>query len=187
VIDSPLGWLAEAGIERFRLRQSPEAQSPEPKTQTANVIPQPAAVAPARRNLDAVVQWTVRIRNYRTVATLVIFDQPLSLNDFKALERLSNDIGMAVNGMATQPLLQEQRFSIQDDAMVDVDSAQRWLQELPAPVVLLAGECGPFSNLLIHAGQTRQPVPILMNGILSTSETLIKKRELWQTLSAGLH
>ena len=187
MIDTPLGWLAEAGIERFRLRQSPEAQSPEPKTQTANVIPQPAAVAPARRNLDAVVQWTVRIRNYRTVATLVIFDQPLSPNDFKALERLSNDIGMAVNGMTTQPLLQEQRFSSQDDAMVDVESAQRWLQELPAPVVLLAGECGPFSNLLIQAGQTRKPAPILMNGILSTSETLIKKRELWQALSAGLH
>lgn len=187
MVDTPGGWLAETGIERFRLRQPPEMQTPEPQTQAASVTPQPAGVAPARRHLGAFVQWTARIRNYRTVATLVIFDQTPSPQDFKALERLSNDIGMAVNGMATQPLLQEQRFSTQDDAMVDVESVQRWLQELPALVVLLAGDCGAFANLLTQAGQIRQPAPILMNGILSPPEMLVKKRELWQALNSGAH
>ena len=187
MINTPQAWLAEVGIERFRLRRQPERQRSVLQTQQVSVATETAVLEPPRGDLDTVVEWTARIRNYRTVATLTCFDETLSASDFKMLERLSNDIGTAVNGMAIQPLVQEQRFSTLGTDLIDAERVQRWLQDLPGSVVLLAGNCTAFSNLLIRAGQIREPAPILISGILSASEMLEKKRQLWRALSPQIH
>lgn len=60
MINTPQAWLAEVGIERFRLRRQPERQRSVLQTQQVSVAAETAVLEPPRGDLDTVVEWTDR-------------------------------------------------------------------------------------------------------------------------------
>ncbi|MGK0400353.1 MAG: hypothetical protein ACJASJ_000503 [Candidatus Azotimanducaceae bacterium] len=179
--------LTEIGIDRWRLRRvgpapavQSEVESPSPEPITGQLSKE---IVQSETELD----WQIVIRNYRTLATLQLVrqaqDPPIAL----ALNQLSDDLGLAVNGLATKPLVQSQLFSTCNEQVIDSDKVLAWVADLPATLLLLSGQCPELITLIEQASVARAPrgfsviqVPDLLDPVMAVE----RKARLWQQLSA---
>ena len=179
--------LTEIGIDRWRLRGAatsaavePEAGSPDPTN------PQPTLNAPvaAMDLAESRIDWQVLVRNYRTVATLQLSKQGQDADAASQLNQLSDDIGLAVNGLATKPLLQSQLFSTSGEQVVDAAKAATWVADLPTTILVLADQ-SPELMALIEQVRTQSGTLILqVPDLLAPATTVEHKAQLWQRLRA---
>ena len=178
--------LTEIGIERWRLRgvARPTVES---ETHSSHLVnPQPPIDPPAMATgpAETRIDWQVLIRNYRTVATLQLSKARLDADLTSQLNQLSDDIGLAINGLATKPLLQSQLFSTSGEQVVDAAKAATWVADLPTTILVLAGQ-SPELMALIEQVRTQSGTLILqVPDLLAPATTVEHKAQLWQRLRA---
>ena len=181
--------LTEIGIDRWRLRGAatsaavePEAGSPDPTN------PQPTLNAPvaAMDLAESRIDWQVLVRNYRTVATLQLSKQGQAADAASQVNQLSDDIGLAVNGLATKPLLKSQLFSTSGEQVLDATKAATWIADLPTTVLALTGQCPELIALIERVfserGERRNWV-LQVPDLLAPATAVERKARLWQQLS----
>jgi len=126
------------------------------------------------------------VRNYRTVATLQLSKQGQAADAASQLNRLSDDIGLAVNGLATKPLLQSQLFSTSGEQVLDAAKAATWIADLPITVLALTGQCPELIALIERVfserGERRNWV-LQVPDLLAPATAVERKARLWQQLS----
>ena len=143
--------LTEIGIDRWRLRGADTSAGVEFETDPAHPAnPQPTVDAPvaAMDLAESRIDWQVLVRNYRTVATLQLSKQGQAADAASQVNQLSDDIGLAVNGLATKPLLQSQLFSTSGEQVLDATKAATWIADLPTTVLALTGQCPELIALI---------------------------------------
>ena len=181
--------LTEIGIERWRLRgvAQPTVESETHSSHLGNpqlpIDPPAMAMDPAETRID----WQVLIRNYRTVATLQLSKGRLDADLASQLNQLSDDIGLAVNGMATKPILQSQLFSTSGEQVVDAAKAAAWAADLPTTILVLAGQSPELMTLIeqVRTESAQSSTLILqVPDLLAPATTVEHKAQLWQHLRA---
>ncbi|MBT6792493.1 MAG: hypothetical protein HOA39_08680 [Gammaproteobacteria bacterium] len=180
--------LTEIGIERWRLRgvARPTVES---ETHSSHLVnPQPPIDPPAMATgpAETRIDWQVLIRNYRTVATLQLSKARLDADLTSQLNQLSDDIGLAINGLATKPLLQSQLFSTSGEQVLDATKAATWIADLPTTVLALTGQCPELIALIERVfserGERRNWV-LQVPDLLAPATAAERKARLWQQLS----
>lgn len=177
--------LTEIGIDRWRLRGrvkvgAVELETARPETPTTINAP-----SQAMGLTETSIDWQVLIRNYRTVATLQLSKERQDPDLVSQLNQVSDDIGQAVNAMATKPLLQSQLFSTSGEQVLDATKAP-WVSDLPKTVLVLAGQCPELIALIeqVWAQRAQGSTRILQVPDLFESATAVeRKARLWQQLS----
>ena len=181
--------LTEIGIERWRLRgvARPTVES---ETHSSHLVnPQPPIAPPAMVTgpAETRIDWQVLIRNYRTVATLQLSKQGQGADAALQLNQLSDDIGLAVNGLATKPLLQSQLLSTSGEQVLDATKAATWVADLPTTVLVLTSQCPEFIVLIeqvfAERGEGRNWV-VQVPDLLAPATAVERKARLWQQLSS---
>jgi hypothetical protein len=183
--------LTEIGIDRWRLRGGATAVTDEPERVSSHpeVHPQPALDAPSAVAplAETRIDWQVSIRNYRTVAMLQLSQQGQDTDTASQLNQLSDDIGLAVNGLATKPLLQSQLFSTIGEQVLDVNKAAVWIADLPTTVLVLAGQCPELIALIekvVVERRAGRKCIVQVPDLLAPATAVERKAWLWQQLRA---
>jgi len=196
--------LSEIGIKSFRSKgyfatkqvmgvASTEAEGLGPVAASARQIVAPTsnamlAASSAVKEVGAVggavARWRVSVRNYRTIATLSLDEAEVSTSRARALNQLADDIALAVNGLATSPILETQLMESSPD-QTDNSSLQ-WLNELPDLIVLLAGWNAQTNAILqqdLQSSQRPKRRVIACGDLLSETDGGQRKAELWQAIA----
>ena len=182
--------LTEIGIERWRLRGAATSAGVEFETDPAHPAnPQPTPNAPvaAMDRAASRIDWQVLVRNYRTVATLQLSKQGQGTDAAPQLNQLSDDIGLAVNGLATKPLLQSQLLSTSGEQVLDATKAVTWVADLPTTVLVLTGQCPELIVLIeqVFAGRGEGRNWVMqVPDLLAPATAVERKARLWQQLSS---
>ena len=180
--------LTEIGIDRWRLRRAAQAPAVQLEVESRDPVPitdqYPKEIVQSETETE--LDWQIVIRNYRTLATLQLVrqvqDAPLS----PALNQLSDDIGFAINGLATKPLVQSQLFSTRNERVIDTAKVATWVADLPNTGLLLAGQCSELIRLIEQVGAERVQggfIIIEVPDLLDPATAVERKAQLWQQLS----
>ncbi|MDC0374048.1 hypothetical protein OAN00_00575 [Pseudomonadales bacterium] len=179
--------LTEIGIERWRLRGAATSAGVEFETDPAHPQPTPNAPVAAMDRAASRIDWQVLVRNYRTVATLQLSKQGQDNDAAPQLNQLSDDIGLAVNGLATKPLLQSQLLSTSGEQVLDATKAVTWVADLPTTVLVLTGQCPELIVLIeqVFAGRGEGRNWVMqVPDLLAPATAVERKARLWQRLSS---